>query len=85
MVNFLGYDNIYLSIMEQMGNGQLDLAVFPIPSIQLSSLIVADKHYKFSETVGYFSLGYIGSVTKPGVRSEFMFSLKFEPKFGFGY
>jgi hypothetical protein len=71
MVDFLDYDNIYLSIMEQMGNGALDLAVFPIPSIQLSSVIVADKHYKFSETVGYFSLGHIGFVSRPGVRPKF--------------
>ncbi len=71
--------NLYLIIAQKIMSDELDSVVLPISPIKLTSLAVSEE-YKFSETAGYFSLGYIGSVTKPGEMQEFMYFLGFEPE-----
>jgi hypothetical protein len=64
--------------MDELNNGKTDIVVVPIPPTKLTELVISEEFYRFSEPVGHFSLGHIASVTKPGVRSEYIYFMSFE-------
>jgi len=75
-------EDFQTKLFEELYNNQIDIVAVPVPPIKLTSSLIAIDYFEYSNPIGEMS-EHIASVTKPGVRSEFMYLLSYEPEVWF--